>query len=169
MDRSGADRPRETAPATGAIGGSLDAVYLAEWDRLVRLAALLLGDGAAGEDAVQDAFVTLNARGGGGWDADFASAYIRKAVVNACRSALRRRALALRHRPPAPEPVGGADAAALHAFERSAVVAALRRLPRRQREALVLRYYEDLSLASIAETMGVSVGTVKSTLSKAST
>jgi len=145
----------------------LDALYRAEWHRLVRLAALLLGDVAAAEDVVQDAFVKLNARGGGSWDANFALTYLRTAVVNTSRSSLRRRAVALRHAPRAQPFVDSADLAAIQAFQQSAVIAALGRLPRRQREALVLRYYEDLSLTEIASVMGVAVGTVKSTLSKA--
>jgi len=148
---------------------SLDELYVTEWGRLVRLAALLLGDAAAAEDVVQDAFVKLSAKGGGGWDAAFALSYLRRAVVNASRSALRRRAVAVRHAPRARAPQEGADREAIQTFERSAIVAVLGRLPRRQREALALRYYEELSLAEIAEAMGVTVGTVKSTLSKATT
>lgn len=140
---------------------------MAEWAHLVRLVALMLGDVAAAEDVVQDAFVKLNAKGGGGWDSSFALGYLRRAVLDTSRSSLRRRAVALRHLPRADRAERGAGYAAIHAFERSAVVSALSRLPPRQREALALRYYEDLSLAEIAETVNVTIGTVTSTLSKA--
>jgi RNA polymerase sigma factor (sigma-70 family) len=146
---------------------SLEALYLAEWVRLVRFAALLVGDVSAAEDVVQDAFVKLSAKTGGGWGATFEVSYLRTAVMNTSRSVLRRRDVALRHAPGSQRAEGGADQGAIRAFEQSAIVSALGRLPRRQREALALRYYEGLSLAEIAATMGVTVGTVKSTLSKA--
>ena len=154
------------AAVAGTGRGSLDDLYLTEWRSLVRLAALLLGDVGAGEEVVQEAFVRLSAKGGG-WDAGFEPAYLRAAVVNLSRSSLCRRVVAARHVPRARDPQDGADQAAVRAFERSAIVAALQRLPRRQREALALRYYGDLSLAEIAVVMGVAVGTVKSTLSRA--
>jgi RNA polymerase sigma factor (sigma-70 family) len=55
-----------------------------------------------------------------------------------------------------------AEQGALSLLERSAVIAALRTLPQRQREALVLKYYADLSEAQIASAMGISRGAVKS-------
>jgi RNA polymerase sigma factor (sigma-70 family) len=73
-----------------------------------------------------------------------------------------------RHAERAPQPasVASAEAGALAIIEHEAVVAALRTLPARQREALVLRYYGELSEAEIAEAMGISRGAVKSHTSR---
>jgi RNA polymerase sigma factor (sigma-70 family) len=88
-------------------------------------------------------------------------------VVSGCRSVLRRRRVASRFAAPLEPPIWSAESAVVLGEERRAVFLALRTLPPRQREALVLRYYLDLSEAEIAETMGVSRGTVKSTTSRA--
>ena len=139
-------------------------LFAAHYRPLVRLATLLLHDSGAAEEIVQDAYVALH----GHWrrlrDADRALGYLRITVVNRCRSALRHRrvvqvyAAVARPGPDAPS----AEAGALDLLTHDSVVAALRALPARQREALVLRYYADLSEAEIAETMGVSRGAVKS-------
>jgi RNA polymerase sigma factor (sigma-70 family) len=91
---------------------------------------------------------------------------LRTTVINLSRSALRHRRVAARHVAQEARPVEAVELEAVRAFERSVIVTALRRLPRRQREVLALRYYADLSLGEIAELMGITVGTVKSTLSK---
>jgi RNA polymerase sigma factor (sigma-70 family) len=88
-------------------------------------------------------------------------------VVNRSRSALRHRAVAQRSAPPPAPAPASAEQGALLALEHAAVLAALRRLPRRQREVLVLRYYADLSEAEIADAIGVSRGAVKSHASRA--
>ncbi len=129
---------------------------------LVRMALLIVGDRPTAEDVVQDAFTALHGRRLS--DPDNVLPYVRTAVLNGCRSVLRKR-----RRPfaaPAPEPVWSAESAVLLGEDRRAVFLALRELPRRQREALVLRYYLDLSEAEIAETMRISRGTVKSTTAR---
>jgi RNA polymerase sigma-70 factor (sigma-E family) len=147
---------------------------------LVRLAVVLTGDRGAAEDIVQDAFLGLYRR----WDslADTAAplAYLRVSVVNGCRSALRRRSrlrlgAAADFAEEAGEAADGggaglsesAEARALLGDEQRAVAAALRKLPRRQREAVVLRYYLDLTEEETAQAMGVSRGTVKSATHRA--
>ncbi len=148
---------------------------------LVRLAVVLTGDRGAAEDIVQDAFLGLYRR----WDhlADTAAplAYLRVSVVNGCRSTLRRRSrLWLGATADVAEAAAEADSAgraaglaespearALLGDEQRAVAAALRKLPRRQREAVVLRYYLDLSEEETARAMGVSRGTVKSATHRA--
>jgi RNA polymerase sigma factor (sigma-70 family) len=139
---------------------------------LVRLAALLLGDYAAAEDVVQDVFARV-------WAArvrlaveGVSGGYFHTSVVNACRSLHRRRAIVRRFgssREAAQwsEPVASAETVALRADEDSQVLRALAALPQRQREALVLRYYQRLSEAETADVMRVSRGTVKSTTSRA--
>jgi RNA polymerase sigma-70 factor (sigma-E family) len=142
-------------------------LYSAHYRSLVRLAALLVRDIGTAEEVVQDAFVAMH----GGWgrlrDNDKALAYLRQAVVNRSRSVLRHRQVVDRNAPkPAPD-MPSAEHGAIALFERSAVIAALRTLPARQREALVLRFYADMPEAQIAETMRISRGAVKSHTARA--
>src|SRR6266536_714537 len=96
-----------------------------------------------------------------------ALSYLRAAVVNRSRSVLRHRVVVDRNASrPAPD-MPSAEHGALALLERSTVVSALRTLPDRQREAVVLRYYGDLSEAQIAATMGITPGAVKSHTSRA--
>src|SRR5205814_5124975 len=96
---------------------------------------------------------------------DAAVGYLRTSVVNNARSVLRRRRTVRRFPQPAAdwltEPA--ADGGVLLAEEHREVIAALRTLPPRQREVIVLRYWSELTEAEIAKTLGISVGTVKST------
>src|SRR5260370_10921342 len=101
----------------------------------------------------------------GGWarlrDAEKALAYLRQVVVNRYRSVLRHRLVIDRNLAKAAADMPSAEHGALVLLERSAVVAALRGLPDRHREAIVLRYYADLSEAEIAAAMGISRGAVE--------
>jgi RNA polymerase sigma-70 factor (sigma-E family) len=130
---------------------------------LVRLASLVLGDVGLSEQVVQDAFVKLHLRWGGLRRLDQAPAYLRSSVLNGARSQLRRQKVRDRHdarRTVAPA-AGTPEASVVAAGEHERVVAALRCLPERQREALALRYFLDLPEAEIAAAMGVSAGSVK--------
>jgi RNA polymerase sigma-70 factor (sigma-E family) len=140
---------------------------LADYARLVRSATLLLNDVQSAEDVVQEAFVRLDRRTRRLTEVASQQAYVREVVVNLSRSALRRRVVALKHAPRPTPPAPSADTAVMAALARDELVAALRRLPSRQREALVLRFYEDLTEAEIANAMGCRPGTVKATLSQA--
>jgi RNA polymerase sigma-70 factor (sigma-E family) len=141
------------------------ALYQAHALSLARLALLMLGDADAAQDVVQDAFFGLYRR----WDklasGDAAPAYLRASVINGCRTLLRRRSRPSIHTPA--EPLESAEAALLHTEEQRALLAAIRRLPARQREALLLRYYLDMTEEQAARAMGVSRGTVKSSTSRA--
>jgi RNA polymerase sigma-70 factor (sigma-E family) len=151
----------------GAVTGrqaeaEVEALFRSEYRSLVRLASLLLGDREASEEVVQDAFVKLQLGWGRIREPERAPAWLRSAVLNGARSRLRRRAV--RRRGLEPVPAGAAPSAeawALDADRHDRVVAALRRLPDRQREALALRFYLDLSEAETATAMGVSAGSVK--------
>ncbi|MFF1614354.1 RNA polymerase sigma factor [Amycolatopsis sp. NPDC058278] len=135
---------------------------------LLRLAVLLLGDTSQAEDVVQDAFVALHRRWPVLADPAAAAGYLRVSVVNGARSAHRRRATVRRHlRVGEPEALPAADAGLLLAEEHRRVLAAVRQLPRRQWEVLVLRYWSGLSEAEIARTLAVSRGTVKTCASRA--
>lgn len=92
---------------------------------------------------------------------DKALAYLRRCVVNRSRSVLRRRAVTERHQGDREPVAPSAESLTLRRWEAQHILACLRRLPARQREALVLRYYADLSEAEIADAMRVSVGAVK--------
>src|SRR5580658_10833817 len=185
MEREPADgdaRPTdvtETLVATGAIvpdafmassaarlpwsaDRAVTELYALHYRALVRLAAMLVRDTPTAEEVVQDAFVAMH----GGWDrlkdSEKALAYLRQAVVNRSRSVLRHRLVVEKNLQTAPPDMPSAEHGAFALLERTAVIAALRGLPDRQREALVLRYYADLSEAEIAATMGISRGAVKS-------
>jgi RNA polymerase sigma-70 factor (sigma-E family) len=134
---------------------------------LVHLAVLMVNDQATAEDVVQDAFADVYRKAGTITDHDRALPYIRTAVVNRCRTVLRRRRLTWRVAATYDPPASSAESAVLLAEEHRAVLSALDRLPPRQREALVLRYYLGLDEAGTAEVMGVGRGTVKSTTSRA--
>jgi RNA polymerase sigma-70 factor (sigma-E family) len=141
---------------------AVTALYGTHYRALVRLAALLVRDLATAEEVVQDSFVAVHASWRRLRDTDKALSYLRQSVVNRSRSVLRHRVVVDRNAPKPPPLAPSAEQGAISELERSAVVSALRRLPARQREALVLRYYADLSEAQIASTMGISRGAVKS-------
>lgn len=131
---------------------------------LTRLALVLVRDQQTAEDIVQDAFCGLHRRWSHVRDTAKALAYVRSAVLNGCRSEFRRRRTT-RDLPPE-VPAWSAESAALASEERREVLRALTRLPARQREALVLRYYLDLSEAETASAMQVSRGTAKSSAAR---
>ena len=149
-------------PAGWSADRAVTELYSAHYRALVRLAALLVRDTPTAEEVVQDSFVAMH----GGWerlrDTEKALAYLRQAVVNRSRSVLRHRTVVDKNLQKAPPDMPSAEHGALVLLERSAVVAALRHLPDRQREAIVLRYYADLSEAEIATAMHISRGAVKS-------
>lgn len=145
----------------------VQALYRQRWRELVRTAVLLVDDLAAAEDVVQDAFIGLHRRQGQLRSTDAALAYVRTSVVNGARSVLRkRRTVRLHLRIASPMTVEAADEPALRSVDRQSALAAVRRLPKRQREVLVLRYWSELSEAEIAATLGISPGSVKSAASR---
>jgi len=151
----------------GARRERLRRLYEAHYVDLVRLACLLLDRTEAAEEVVQDAFVKLYGALDRIEDRDATPAYLRSMVMNGARSTLRRRQVARRH-PPVPEPHGEpADVGAVLHEDQREVIEALRTLPTRQRECLVLRFYGGCSEAEIAETLGIARGTVKSSISRA--
>lgn len=163
--------PRLTAHSLPAAiepdGIDLHALYNAHWRYLVRLAGLMVDDVASAEDVVQDAFVALHRRAGALRDPDAALAYLRTSVLNLSRSVLRRRRTVRRHLKVAePEATAPADHDVLLRDEHRAALVAVRALPRHQREVLILRYWSGLSEREIAQTLGISAGSVKSAASR---
>lgn len=140
-------------------------LFAAHYHSLVRLAGLLGADDP--EDIAQEAFSRLHTRRLR--DDGAALAYLRATVCNLTRNRLRHLRLIRLRRPDPPEPAPGGEQAVLVAEKHRELLAAVGRLPRRQREALVLRYWLDLSEREIAEAMGVSPGSVKTHASRALT
>jgi RNA polymerase sigma-70 factor (sigma-E family) len=133
---------------------------------LVRLAVLMVGDVATAEDVVQDAFEQLHRRWRSLRKQPSALPYARSAVLNGCRSVLRRRTVARRHEGRIAEPASYGPDAAVAFEQRTELIDAFRSLPRRQREVLALRYYLDMSVADTAATLRISEGAVRSTASR---
>ena len=147
-------------------------LYEAHGVGLIRLGFVMLGDRGRAEDVVQDAFIGLYRNWDRLDDQGNALTYVRSSVINGCRAALRTqirgerrdRAAAARDGRP---PFDSTEAAVLLSEEHQEVIAAVRKLAHRQREALMLRYYLGLSTDETARVMGISAGTVKSAISRA--
>ena len=156
------------------IGGARDAATTADSDvselfrayylGLVRLAARLVDSPAAAEDVVQDVFAAVQRRGR---RLDDPVPYLRTAVVNRARSVLRRRRVAALFRVPGSAVTDPADAATVERAEQTRVLAAVNQLPARQREIVVLRFYEDLTVPEVAHLLGITPGAVSSSAARA--
>lgn len=146
-------------------------LFDAHYAPLCRLSYVILGDAQLAEEIVMEALLKTFTGFGKIRDLERADVYLRRAVVNLCRSRIRRKAIEMR-----------VNASVLRSEERKdpqwdperhetsrIVWDAVRKLPERQRACVVMFYFEDLPEAQIAEVMDCSVGTVKSQLSKART
>jgi RNA polymerase sigma-70 factor (sigma-E family) len=152
---------------------TVTALYAEHALGLTRLALIMVGDRPTAEDIVQDAFCGLHRRWPSLRDQAKALSYVRSAVLNGCRTEFRRaRTAAGRAAKDGQDyeaqlpPAWSAESAALATEERREVLRALLRLPPRQREALLLRYYLELSEAELASAMRISKGTAKSTVAR---
>ena len=132
-----------------------DALYRDQYLRMVRLVFVLVDTQEEAEEVVQDAFAAVLARLS---KLDDPEAYLRRCVLNRARQVLRRRRLMRRQ----PDPVIEDSALGFNHL-----LDAVRRLPHRQRSAVVLRFEMQLSDAEIAESLRLPIGTVKSTLHRA--
>lgn len=153
------------APSAG--DSDYQALFHGQFAAMARLAAMLGADDP--EDVAQEAFVRLHRRSRTLRDPQAAVGYLRATVVNLTRSRLRHLAVVRRHADTAPQVpalTASAEQDVLTRESHHELVAALARLSRRHREALVLRYWLDLTEAEMAEAMGVSRGTVKSHVSR---
>ncbi|MEV4432180.1 SigE family RNA polymerase sigma factor [Streptomyces sp. NPDC049555] len=151
----------DEAMAAGTTVDHLTETYRAHYRSLLGLAALLLDDTASCEDVVQEAFIRVHSARGRVRDPEKTLAYLRQTVVNLSRSALRRRILGLKLLSKPMPDMASAEEGAYEQLERDQLIKAMRGLQRRQREVLVLRYFADMTEAQVAETLGLSLGSVK--------
>ncbi|MFF3916512.1 SigE family RNA polymerase sigma factor [Streptomyces sp. NPDC001852] len=150
--------------ATEAAGTTVDHLtetYRAHYRSLLGLAALLLDDTASCEDVVQEAFIRVHSARKRVRDPEKTLAYLRQTVVNLSRSTLRRRILGLKLLSKPMPDMASAEEGAYDQLERRDLIKAMKGLQRRQREVLVLRYFADMTEAQVAETLGISLGSVK--------
>jgi RNA polymerase sigma-70 factor (sigma-E family) len=146
---------------------AVEALFEVHHRRLVGLAALLVDDRDSAEEIVQDAFESLFSHWNRLREPHSAVAYLDRSVVYGARTWVRRRVTARSFVPP-PEGSAPSPENEVLAHQRgSAVVEAVRGLPRRQREVVVMRYFLDLSEAQIADWLGISAGSVKKHQSRA--
>lgn len=158
---------RAEPPSTSVASGSaLEHAFRTDYARLVALARLLIDRHAEAEEIVQEAFVRAYANWARLENQDDPVPYLRRAVVNLARDGLRRRGTVRRTRLSAAVDAPPADASILLDESQRELVAALRTLPTRQRECVVLRYLLDCSTAEAADLLGVTDGSVKTHLSR---
>lgn len=143
-------------------GVQIEALYAAHYQPMLRMALLLMGGDSLAEDIVQEAFIRVYGSRSNIRDPDRAAAYLRVTTMNLARNALRRRLLADRHPPALPAVAATPEERAMAGVRGAVVIRALRQLPQRQREVVVLRYYADLSVIDTARALQISEGAVKS-------
>lgn len=144
-------------------GTAVSGLFRARYPEMVRLADLLGADDP--EDIAQEAFARLIRKHGSLRNPGAALAYVRASVCNLTRNR-RRHLRVVRLRTPTAEPENSSEQVALLREDHREVIAALAGLPPRRREAIVLRFWLDLSEREISDAMGVSPGTVKSNVSR---
>ena len=147
-------------------GAAVTALYAEHALGLTRMALIMVGDRPTAEDIVQEAFCGLHRRWDKLRDPAKALSYVRSAVLNGCRTEFRRTRASLGGDEAQLPPAWSAESVALAQQERQEVLLALLKLPARQREALLLRYFLELTEADTARAMGISRGTAKSTVSR---
>jgi RNA polymerase sigma-70 factor (sigma-E family) len=163
MIRAEVDRgERERVSDTGRLGE----LYRRHAGDAARLAYLITGDRALAEDLVQEAFVRLYGRYRDLRNPDAFDIYLRRTVVNLARSHFRHRKVERKYLEGAGRPDGRRSVPGPDVADRDELWTVLQSLPERQRTAIVLRFYEDLSEAATAEVMGCPIGTVKSLVSR---
>ena len=146
---------------------AITALFVAHHARLIGLARLLVDDLPTAEDVVQDSFASLYRRWPWIRDKSASLSYLQASVANGARSSLRRRRTARTTTLELPGVAPSAEAAVVEAEDGQVLRKALARLPLRQRQVIVLRYYLDWSEKEIASTLTISSGSVKQHTSRA--
>jgi RNA polymerase sigma factor (sigma-70 family) len=142
----------------------LDRLYRTHAPAALRFALMLTGERELSEDLVQEAFVRVAAKLDALREPDAFGAYLTRAVANLAKSHFRHQQVVARH-----ERSVDISSLVVHPVDVVAsdvLLVALRRLPMRQRAAIVLRYYNDASHEDIARILDIPIGTVKSLLSR---
>jgi RNA polymerase sigma-70 factor (sigma-E family) len=147
-------------------GVDLDGLFRAHATTLLRLAVVLTGDPQLAEELVQEAFVRLH-RSGAAPAGGAELAYLRRTVINLSHGHHRHLRVTRRHRAEPSPDHAAAEVDAVRRDGQRQVAAAVRDLPTRQRDCVVLRFYGDLSDTEIAEALGISAGSVKTHLHRA--
>jgi len=144
-------------------GESVEVLFRQHYAALLRLAVVMLGSREAAEDAVQEAFVALHRNWRSLRDPATAEAYLRIAVLNRCRSWVRRQITQRAPRPLmlVPEQAESPEDTAIGRDEAGSLVAVMRTLARRQREVLACRYVLEMSVTETAQLLEISEGSVK--------
>jgi RNA polymerase sigma factor (sigma-70 family) len=145
------------------ISEMVDVLFRRHYPTLLRLGVVMVGSREAAEDAVQEAFASLHRNRRALRDREAAEAYLRSAVLNRCRSWVRRQATQRAARPLmlVRQQHEGPEAEVIDRDEVGSLVAIMRRLARRQREVLACRYVLELSIAETAQLLDISEGSVK--------
>lgn len=155
--------PEAVSPRKRGIRDKMAALYEENADAATRLAYVLTGDQALAQDLVQEAFVRVFSRFAERRDPDSFESYLRATVINLARSHWRRRT-SERGYLKSQRPAQAVQDFAPDVAERDAIWSALMTLPRRQRGALYLRYYEDLSEQQVADCLACSLPAARSLL-----
>lgn len=148
------------------VDAFVEAMYHEHGPGLVHMVRLFVDDRNAAEDLVQEAFIRLARSAHKIEDHRKAAAYLRSIVLNLARDHNRRGLVSLRHRLPLDDQQASTEDSVVLAEDQQEVVDALRGLPRRQRDCLILRYYDELGIDDIAETLGISRNSVKTHLTR---
>jgi len=154
-----------SAESTFDVDALVVSMFRQEASSLVRLARLFVDDRNAAEDLVQEAFIRLARSAHKLRDLEKAPAYLRSIVLNLARDSNRRGLVSLRHHLPSDDQASVDDQITLRE-DQQRVIEALRELPHRQRDCIVLRYYDELGIDEIATTLGISRNSVKTHLSR---
>jgi RNA polymerase sigma-70 factor (sigma-E family) len=156
--------PTEPAPAEPipVVVDQIAELHARHYVHLVRLAVALIDHQESAEEVVQDAFLATLRRRPHLRDPSAAQAYLRRAVVNGSRDRLRARRVRRAATLPQAGQIRSPEDEVLMLEEHRALIDALRTLPQRQREVLVLRYFSDLTERETADAVGISIGGVKS-------
>jgi RNA polymerase sigma factor (sigma-70 family) len=152
--------------AAGEVDRLLVDLFEREGRSLVRLARLFVDDRNAAEDLVQEAFIRLARSAGRIRDEAKAAPYLRSIVLNLARDHNRRGLVSLRHRLPLDDERAETEDRLVLEDDQRRIIDALRQLPHRQRDCLVLRYYQELGIDGIAETLGIGRNSVKTHLQR---
>jgi RNA polymerase sigma-70 factor (sigma-E family) len=154
--------PHTDSPTECETRYAVSVLFAEHATSMLRVATVLLGDrSAAAEDVVQDAYLALYTSWPRIRDQQAAVGYLHRSVVNGVRSKQRRHLVADRYRPDVPRAAASAEETLLAASPGGPVTAAVRALPTREREVVLLRHYLDLSERETAEALGLRPGSVK--------